>query len=48
MLNLSYETDEWDEIQAADLGRPNPASTLVGSDRQPFRLWDGSAFVFRR
>lgn len=47
VLNLSYETDEWDEAQAP-IWAANAGLTLVGSDRQPFRLWDGSAFVFRR
>ena len=47
VLNLSYETDEWDEAQAP-LWAADAGLTLTGSDRQPFRLWDGSAFIFRR
>lgn len=47
VLNLSYESDEWDEAQAP-VWAAESGLTLVGSDRQPFRLWDGSAFVFRR
>lgn len=47
VLNLSYETDKWDEIQAP-IWAADSGLALVGSDRQPFRLWDGSAFVFRR
>jgi SAM-dependent methyltransferase len=47
ILNLSYESDEWDEAHAAEWAATFGLE-LAHSDRQPFRLWDGSAYVLLR
>ena len=47
ILNLSYENDEWDEAHAAAWATEFGLE-LAHADRQPFRLWDGSAYVFLR
>ena len=47
ILNLSYETDEWDEAHAAEWATTHGLE-LAHTDRQPFRLWDGSAYVLLR
>lgn len=47
ILNLSYEGDDWDEAHAADWAAAHGLD-LAHTDRQPFRLWDGSAYVLLR
>ncbi len=47
VLNLSYEDDAYDEAQAAAWA-DTFGLHLAHADRQPFRLWDGSAYVFLR
>ena len=47
ILNMSYETDDHDDVLARDLAETH-GFDLAHTDRQPFRLWDGSAFVFLR
>ena len=47
ILNLSYESDEWDEAHAAEWAATHGLD-LAHADRQPFRLWDGSAYVLLR
>ena len=47
ILNLSYEGDAFDETTAATWAAEY-GFTLASLDRQPFRLWDGTAFVLQR
>lgn len=47
ILNLSYEDDEYDEAHAAAWAAEY-GMVLAQADRQPFRLWDGSAYVLRQ
>ncbi len=47
ILNLSYEGEAFDEEHAASWAAEH-GFELALTDRQPFRLWDGSAFVLLR
>ena len=47
VLNLSYEGDEFDQLQSAAWAATHGLRLTV-ADVSPFRLWDGSAYVFRR
>ena len=47
ILNLSYEGDAYDAAHASQWAAEFGLE-LVHADRQPFRLWDGSAYVLLR
>jgi len=47
ILNLSYEGDGHDAACAAEWAE-HYGFQLAVADPQPFRLWDGSAYVLRR
>ena len=47
ILNLSYEGDGHDAACAADWAQ-RAGLHLTIADQQPFRLWDGSAYVLLR
>ena len=47
VLNLSYEGDEFDQSQSAAWAAMHGLHRMM-ADVSPFRLWDGSAYVFRR
>ena len=47
ILNLSYEGDDFDQ-RSAEAWATTYGLDLAHTDRHPFRLWDGSAFVLLR